>query len=352
MKFGSYEYATKPEDLDLNSYFRSALFDHAVRVWQCHHDSHYTQSQTVFAEITKPKFGHIIFEELDDEDYTFAVYDAETDTLAQVQPQESESSYRIWSPDERACKAFLKKLMPGKQKNKPSNRVYVTESRYGDMWLKPFTKNIAPLERENYEASVIEQLDFMVQELASPEPTGRLTIINGPPGTGKTHALQSIPCHVSGAVVFVTPKFLQQLAEGCFFKRIESIKSRYDNTPVVMCVEDADECLAPRDGANLDVVSSVLNLSDGMVGRQLDLRIVLTTNTGVDKFEEALLRPGRLSQIIEIGNLSNATANKIAKRLNYSETFIGRPTLAEVYATVRGSRIKKRQDVKLGFHAG
>lgn len=85
--------------------------------------------------------------------------------------------------------------------------------------------------------------------------------------------------------------------------------------PLVLIIEDADTMLLPRETDNIAEVSTLLNLTDGLIGQSLDIRVVLTTNAGVFKLDKALTRPGRLCRAIEFPLLDLNHARKIAKRI-------------------------------------
>ena len=80
-------------------------------------------------------------------------------------------------------------------------------------------------------------------------------------------------------------------------------------------MEDADVCLSERKAENMNSISSILNLSDGIIGSLLDLRIVATTNTPVTEFDKALLRKGRLSAHMKVGALTPEHINRVWLRL-------------------------------------
>jgi len=73
---------------------------------------------------------------------------------------------------------------------------------------------------------------------------------------------------------------------------------------LILVVEDADANLAKREGHNQNIISSVLNFADGILGRTLDLRIVCTTNLEDMVLDEAITRPGRLLKKVHVGKLN------------------------------------------------
>lgn len=68
--------------------------------------------------------------------------------------------------------------------------------------------------------------------------------------------------------------------------------------PAVICVEDVDTIAdASRE---VDEISHILELFDGVEAKGQEIMVVLTTNH-VDKLHKGMVRPGRLDAIIEIG---------------------------------------------------
>lgn len=134
--------------------------------------------------------------------------------------------------------------------------------------------------------------------------------------------------------------------------------NKQENRSMVLIVEDADACLVTRDLGTVSELSTLLNLTDGILGTTLDLRIIATTNAGhltnTDvTIDEAVLRPGRLCRRIEIGKLSPEHASRLYNKLTKLErAFTEEMTLAEVYRTARDSGWKPRKErKKLGFNA-
>lgn len=119
--------------------------------------------------------------------------------------------------------------------------------------------------------------------------------------------------------------------------------------PIVLILEDADQCLVPRAADNISSISSLLNLSDGILGSLLDIRIIATTNAKQEKMDQAILRDGRLSKRIEVNALEYDQANHIFQRLTQSKNALpmkdqrsemypkqnSKYTLAEIYKLAR-----------------
>lgn len=193
--------------------------------------------------------------------------------------------------------------------------------------------------KENYSKSVIYSYNESIIDLNSNTPSGRVVILEGPPGTGKTHLIKSFLLEVTEAMfVLVPPDLLAELAGPDLLPVLMDNKTSYNHKgPLVLILEDADRCLVKRDGKNMNSIQSLLNLSDGILGSLLDLRIIATTNASKLEIEDAILRPGRLSQRIEVGLLSPKEASNLYKKLVPKNTasFDEQKSLAEIYSLAR-----------------
>lgn len=219
---------------------------------------------------------------------------------------------------------------------KSEGKVYMlmTNSN-GRLEFKSLPKRVdSPLIRDNYSPEVVSGYDRITGDLTGKVPHGRIGIFDGPPGTGKTHLVESlITGNEDVNFVFVPPYTITGLTEPSGLPALIDFSASNDNKPIVLVCEDADEIIAPRDAGNISYVSQVLNLGDGILGKLLDIRLILTTNAKRQHFDSAITRPGRLSSIVKVGNLSAEQANEIYKRLTGKEgTFESDKSLAQVYS--------------------
>jgi hypothetical protein len=212
-----------------------------------------------------------------------------------------------------------------------------------------------PLERGNYEDNVLVAYDRIAGDLAAKKPKGRLSILDGAAGSGKTHCIKGLLNEVKNVIfVIIPPNFVASLAEPSFLTAIIKLHEDERN-PIVFVIEDADDCLVPREEGNMSAISMMLNLGDGIIGSVLDIRIIATTNAKHGDFDAAIRRPGRLTVCQTIGALSPERATSVYRRLTGDQEFkVNIPkTLAEVYqmAYDAGWVGIKVKDTKLGFGA-
>jgi ATP-dependent 26S proteasome regulatory subunit len=102
-----------------------------------------------------------------------------------------------------------------------------------------------------------------------------------------------------------------------------------------MIIEDGDVCLVPRKNDNISTIASLLNLSDGILGSIIDIKMVISTNADIKDMDQAIMRPGRLCKNIHVGPLPYEQANQVYRRLMKSEDvkleYKKLYTLAEIY---------------------
>jgi hypothetical protein len=211
-----------------------------------------------------------------------------------------------------------------------------------------------PIIEDNYIPGVVEDFEHVVEDLQKDPPCGRIIIFDGEPGTGKTFLVRALLNAVENAMFVMIPAaMVQELAGPNLVGAL--IRNHEDEIATILIVEDADECLVKRDGGNMGSISSLLNLSDGILGATLNIRIIATTNAGHLKSDEALdeaiMRPGRLCRRINVPPLPRKQAEAVYKRLTGKDrTFPDEMTVAEVYRAARdeGWQPKKTQKT-IGF---
>lgn len=205
-----------------------------------------------------------------------------------------------------------------------------------------------PFEPDNYTPEIQAAFRRLQRMVSDTKPIGRIGLLRGAPGTGKSFLIKSLITHTKKAVwMFVPASMAPSLVSPELFTNLmmehQSIKEDFgwDDVPLCIVIEDADNNLLkrnPADAAQSAALSTILNLADGLPGEFADVRIIATTNAEKDDLDPAVTRPGRLAEFIEMGPLSPEQASRVYEReageaKSYSEPV----TLAQIYGDIRKS---------------
>ncbi len=228
------------------------------------------------------------------------------------------------------------------------------------MRAKPLGEPFTP---ENYPSETREAFAYILEHLASDDPPGKLVVMDGPPGTGKTHLIQALIQSLNNTCrcVLVPPRMVEDIADPGYLESWMNFTEE-DNRKIVLILEDADQALLVREGLGASSISSMLNMADGIYGRVLDIRIVATTNGKHMEIDPALLRDGRLLTRIDMRHLSMKEAQETFMKLCPDsdkklvdllpkEAPRGHVSLATVYATAYKEGWRKAPGKKGGVRA-
>lgn len=218
-------------------------------------------------------------------------------------------------------------------KDKKNMIFTIVKNSYG-LEIRNMGNGSSPFIEENYTTDVIEGIKYVTSSFAKDPPVGRIAVFSGEPGTGKTYLIRSMLTQLDCVFLIIPSNMVDSLDKPEFMPLLLSVKDTYSK-PIVLVIEDGDVCLVPRKNDNISTITSLLNLSDGILGAILDIRLVVSTNASIKDMDHAIMRPGRLCKQIYVGPLAYEQANKVFQRISkddkvtlpYSKLY----TLAEIY---------------------
>ncbi|MDO4881547.1 MAG: AAA family ATPase [Capnocytophaga sp.] len=205
--------------------------------------------------------------------------------------------------------------------------------------IKPFRIDFETMYNDDF-----QEIHQRVKQSITDENKG-IVLFHGIAGSGKTNYIKWLTSQVPNKkFIFVPTTMISSLTDPSF------INVLIDNKNSVLVLEDCENYIAERNAFNnnTDVVSSILNIADGMLSDVLECQLICTFNSDISKIDSALLRKGRLIAEYKFRELSvekcNAYLQSLGKEMNITEP----RSLAEL-TNMELKELKDKNEKKIGF---
>jgi len=193
-----------------------------------------------------------------------------------------------------------------------------------------FTDDIDTIDFQSVDISELYNTDFaeidgIISKSLQKTESGMI-LLHGDPGTGKTTYVKHLICKfMDKDFIFIQNDFVKDLLKPSF------VSFLLQNKNAILIIEDAEKVVVTRENSmNDSVVSTILQLTDGLFSDYLNIKIICTFNTNIERIDKALLRKGRMIAKYKFAPLSPEKTAALAKKLGYENTG-GSLTLADIF---------------------
>jgi energy-coupling factor transporter ATP-binding protein EcfA2 len=307
----------------------------------------------------KDVYVKIMVKNSDDNNITFTGMDGEVHSIfeptvnerLQNNPVKTYEMVIIYTSDKKTLP--LKDFEPFIEVSDSSKIHLFVKNRYDEYVFEPIKMAIPDdINIELNYGKKFLNIEKQIIERLSKEDKG-LYMFHGAPGAGKSTFLKYLTTKVNKDFIYIPATMIES-----FVNNPSTLSTLLQKKNSVLILEDAEKTIVKRMGDNYDssAVTSLLNLSDGILGDILKCPLILTYNCPKQDIDEALRRKGRLQVDYEFGPLDIDDAKKLAKHLGFTkkeieENITKKMVIAEIYNLTKKTEMgeTKKEEKKIGF---
>lgn len=210
--------------------------------------------------------------------------------------------------------------------NSTEPKVFLLTHQYGEYTFQKFSLSLPKtFDLDLNYGKGFEDINKKITESLNKNHSG-LYMFHGPPGTGKSTYIKYLASSLQKDVIF----FPTSLVGSIVNPEIVSLLIQKQNC--ILILEDAEKAIVKREAdADASLVSTLLNMTDGILGDVLKLNVIVTYNCKRTEIDEALLRRGRLKAEHSFNPLPIDAVKKLSKKLKLNIEPEGEMTLADIF---------------------
>jgi len=193
---------------------------------------------------------------------------------------------------------------------------------------------------EIYNDDLVEK-EHLIDDFIKNGNTG-LMLFHGIPGTGKTSYIKGlISRHKNVKFIYMPNQMFSQIEAPSFI----NFFSKHQGSIII--IEDGEALLRERNDGNA-YISTLLNLTDGLLGEALRIKVICTFNCGINEIDDALKRKGRLKFSYEFKELSEKKSNNLLEKLGHDYEVKSPMPLTDIINFDK-EKYQPKKKTKIGF---
>ena len=185
--------------------------------------------------------------------------------------------------------------------------------------------------------------DDIVKFLDKDNRKSGVILLNGEPGTGKTFFIRHLVNTVKGNYVIIPAVLARHLDSP------EMITFLTNNRDSIFILEDCEDIIKSRDNAIFSGISSILNMSDGLMSDIFNGKFICTFNCEIGAIDSALLRKGRCAAMYTFDKLNKDKAKVLLSELGKDVDVKSDMSHAEIYNYDDVNVVGYQKQQKVGF---
>ena len=172
-----------------------------------------------------------------------------------------------------------------------------------------------------------------------------LVLFHGIPGSGKTSLIKYLTTLIpKKRFVFIPSSMIPYLTDPSFLSKL------IDNKGSILVLEDCETYIKDREtNGDNGVVSTILNVGDGILSDILEMQIICTFNTHIENIDKALTREGRLIAEYYFDKLSEDKVKKLSEEYSIDIENIKEMPLSEIFNQNSNEFRKEENHKQIGF---